>query len=99
MGTDSEKEKIAEKVLTKNEKPKLVLVEYYVFDGQFACYTNSREKGEREEKGERKKLLILDILHQKHPIFREQNQLLFFFIKIRSRKQKIKGSMPCNSKF
>ncbi len=34
----------------KNEKPKLVLVEYYVFDGQFACYRNSREKGEKKEK-------------------------------------------------
>jgi hypothetical protein len=66
VGTDSGKEKIAEKVLTKNEKPKLVLVEYYVFDGQFACYRNSREKGE-------KKTLVS--LQQKHPIFREQNQL------------------------
>jgi hypothetical protein len=50
VGTDSGKEKIAGKVLTKNEKPKLVLVEYYVFDGQFACYRNSREKGQKREK-------------------------------------------------
>jgi hypothetical protein len=50
VGTDSGKEKIAKLVLTKMEKPKLVLVEYYVFDGQFACYTNSREKGEKKQK-------------------------------------------------
>ncbi len=50
MGTAPGKEKIAKKVLTKNEKPKLVLVEYYVFDGQFACYRNSREKGGKKKK-------------------------------------------------
>jgi hypothetical protein len=66
VGTDSGKEKIAKKVLTKKEKPKLVLVEYYVSDGQFACYRNAREKGENP-----KKLLTLDNLQQKHPIFRE----------------------------
>jgi hypothetical protein len=70
VGTDSGKEKIAKKVLTKNEKPELVHVEYYAFDGQFACYRNSREKGENKEK----KLLTLDSLHQKHPKFRKQNQ-------------------------
>ncbi len=50
MGTDSGKEKIAKLVLTKMEKPMLVLVEYYVSDGQFACYTNAREKGQKKEK-------------------------------------------------
>jgi hypothetical protein len=50
VGTDSGKEKIAKLVLTKMEKPKLVRVEYYVFDGQFACYTNAREKGQKKEK-------------------------------------------------
>jgi len=50
VGTAPGKEKIAKKVLTKNEKPKLVLVEYYVFDGQFACYRNSREKGGKKKK-------------------------------------------------
>jgi hypothetical protein len=69
VGTDSGKEKIAKLVLTKMDKPKLVLVEYYVFDGQFACYRNSREKGEKKEKK------TLDSLQQKHSIFREQNQL------------------------
>jgi hypothetical protein len=64
--TDSRKEKIAKKVLTKKEKPKLTFVEYYVFDGQFACYRNVRQKGET-----RKKLLTLDNLQQKHPMFRE----------------------------
>jgi hypothetical protein len=66
VGTDSGKEKIAKKVLTKKEKPKLVLVEYYVFDGQFACHRNARKKGES-----RKRLSSLDNLQQKHPIFRE----------------------------
>jgi hypothetical protein len=67
VGTDSAKEKMVKKVLTKKEKPKLVLVEYYVFGGQFACYRNSRKKGEPKEK----KLLTLDNLQQKHPICRE----------------------------
>jgi hypothetical protein len=67
VGTDSGKEKIAKKVLTKKkEKPKLVLVEYYVFDGQFACHRNAGKKG-----GNRKRLSSLGNLQQKHPIFRE----------------------------
>jgi hypothetical protein len=44
--TNLRKEKIAKKVLEKQEKLKLVFVEYYVFDGQFAYYRNVREKGE-----------------------------------------------------
>jgi hypothetical protein len=65
VGTDSGKEEIAKKVLTKKEKPKLVLMDYYVY-GQVACYRNAREKGEN-----RQKLLTFDNLQQKHPIFRE----------------------------
>jgi len=33
------------------------------------------ETSEKRGKKREKKLLILDSLHQKHPIFREQNQL------------------------
>jgi hypothetical protein len=46
VGTNLGKEKIVKKVLTKKEKPWLILVEYYVFNGQFAYYRNAREKGE-----------------------------------------------------
>jgi hypothetical protein len=45
VGINSGKEEITKKVLTKKEKPKLIFVEFYVFDGQFACYRNVREKG------------------------------------------------------
>jgi hypothetical protein len=88
VGTDSGKEKIAEKVLTKKEKPKLVLVEYYVFDGQFACYRNSREKGQKK----RKKTLVS--LQQKHPIFRETKPIIKNKIKIKNKNRKAKD--PCH---
>jgi hypothetical protein len=70
-------------------------VEYYVFDGQFACYRNFREKGEKK----REKTLNFRQLAPKASHIQGTKPIIKKMIKIKSRKQKSKGSMPCNSKF